>query len=85
MKETIAFLALVGALLYMGPFLDAPSEQQAPMDSMSRLAALEAQLEREAARLCLRLKGPGTTHEWDEQYRLVCHPSPVTKTKGSMR
>jgi len=84
MKEVLAFLVLMGALLFMGPFLEAPSEQQAPVDSMAQLAALEAQLEHHASRLCVRLKGPGATHEWDEQYRLVCHPSPVTQTKGSM-
>lgn len=91
MKTLAAFLVLVCSLLVLGPFLDGPTEQQAAEDVQAdfdsipaQLAAMEAELERDAARLCVRIEGPGATHRWSADYRLICTPSPVTQTKGSM-
>lgn len=82
----IALATAIAATLSCSYLLDGPSDHHAEWDQAKALelaqkaAEVEARLERAAAQLCVKVKGPNAGYRWEENNRLVC-----TDNRGSVR
>ncbi len=79
----IALAAAIAATMSCAYLLDGPDDHSAERDQAEAIelaqkaADVEARMERAAAQLCIKLKGPNAGHRWTEDHRLVC-----TNNKG---
>lgn len=89
MKHRILNITLavaIAATLSSAYLLDGPDDHRAEWDQAKALelaqkaAEVEARMERAAAQMCIRLKGPNAGYRWDENNRLVC-----IDNRGSVR
>lgn len=68
----------VAAALSCSYMLDGPTDHRAEWDQAEALelaqkaAEVEARMERAAAQLCVKLKGPNAGYRWTEDHKLVC-------------
>lgn len=71
-------------LLSCSYLLDGPDEVEskradvAALADAQRMAAEEAQIERAATQICVKLNGPGHVHQWTVDGKLTCKP--ITQT-----
>ena len=74
----IALAAAIAATLSCAYLLDGPDDHSAERDQAEAIelaqkaADVEARMERAAAQLCVKLKGPNAGHRWTTDHRLVC-------------
>ena len=74
----IVLSVAAAALLSCSFHLDGPDDHSAErdmadaIDLAQKAADVEVRLERAAAQLCVKLKGPNAGHRWTEDHRLVC-------------
>lgn len=74
----IAMAVAIAATLSCAYLLDGPDDHSAEwdmadaIDLAQKAADVEARIERAAAQLCVKLKGPNAGHRWTEDHQLVC-------------
>jgi len=74
----IALAVAIAATLSCAYLLDGPDDHSAEWDMAEAIelaqkaADVEVRLERAAAQLCVKLKGPNAGHRWTDDHQLVC-------------
>lgn len=89
----IALAAAIAATLSCAYLLDGPDDHSSERDQAEALelaqkaADVEARMERAAAQMCMKLKGPNAGYRWTQDNKLVCTTNkgrePVT-VKGTL-
>lgn len=68
----------IAAVLSCAYLLDGPDDHRAELDQAEaialaqKLADVDARMERAAAQLCMKLKGPNAGYRWTADNQLVC-------------